>query len=129
MAMAMVWADNSGGAPSPREGAPGVQQHAVEKGDDAHQVRHLEGQDELRRVVQLLLVEDVVSAKGKIKFKRVWWWGGGGVVGGHEVTMQYNFIAKHQYNCTRNVLWGQVHSSQANYKTSLHYNNSKQACR
>ena len=62
----------------PARGRPGVQQHAVEKGDDAHQVRHLEGQDELRRVVQLLLVEDVVSAKGKIKFKRVWWGGGGG---------------------------------------------------
>ena len=35
---------------------------------------------------------------------------------------QYNFIAKCQYNCTRNVLWCQVHLSHihANHKTSLH---------
>ena len=41
--------------------------------------------------------------------------------------IQYKFIAKCQCNCTRNVLWCQVHSSHihANHKTSLHYNNSK----
>ena len=41
-------------------------------------------------------------------------------------TMQYNFICKCQYNCTRNMLWCQVHSSHihSNHKT-LNYNNSK----
>ena len=36
-------------------------------------------------------------------------------------TTQHNFIAKCQYNCTRNVLWCQVHSSHihSNHKTSL----------
>ena len=39
-------------------------------------------------------------------------------------TIQYNFIAKCQYNCTRNVLWCHVHSSyiQSNHETSLNYN-------
>ena len=39
-------------------------------------------------------------------------------------------MAKCQYNCSRNVLWGQVHSSHihSNHKTSLHYN-SKQTSR
>ena len=39
----------------------------------------------------------------------------------------YNFIAKCQYNCTRNVLWCQVHSSHihSNHET-LNYNKSKQ---
>ena len=43
-------------------------------------------------------------------------------------TIQHNSIAKCQYNCTRNVLWCQVHSSHthANHKTSSNYNNSKQ---
>ena len=43
-----------------------------------------------------------------------------------EPSIQYNFIAKCQYNCTRNVLWCQVHSSHihSNHKT-LSYNNSK----
>ena len=38
--------------------------------------------------------------------------------------IQYNFIAKCQYNCTRNVLWCQVHSSHihSSHKTSLNYN-------
>ena len=46
-------------------------------------------------------------------------------------TIQYNFIAKCQYNSTRNVLWSQVHASHihSNHKTSLNYNNSKQASR
>ena len=41
-------------------------------------------------------------------------------------TIQYNFIAKCQYNGTRNVLWCQVHSSHihSNHKT-LNYNNIK----
>ena len=42
-------------------------------------------------------------------------------------TIQHNFIAKCQYNdCTRNVLWCQVHSSHihSNHKT-FNYNNSK----
>ena len=41
--------------------------------------------------------------------------------------IQYNFIAKCQYNCTRNVLWCHVHSSHihTNRKTSLNYINSK----
>ena len=42
-------------------------------------------------------------------------------------TIQYNFIAKCQYtDCTRNVLWCQVHSSHShsNHKT-FNYNNSK----
>ena len=45
-------------------------------------------------------------------------------------TIQYNFIAKCQYSCTRNVLWCQVHSSHihSNRKTSLNYN-SKQTSR
>ena len=45
-------------------------------------------------------------------------------------TVQYNFIAKCQYNCMRNVLWCQVHSSHihSNRKTSLNYN-SKQTSR
>ena len=48
-----------------------------------------------------------------------------------QYNIQYNvtyFIAKCQYNCTRNVLWCHVHSSHihANHKTSLNYNNSKQ---
>ena len=45
--------------------------------------------------------------------------------------LQYNFIAKCQYNCTRNVLWCQVHSSHihANHKTSWNYNNGKQTSR
>ena len=40
--------------------------------------------------------------------------------------IQYNFIAKCQYNCTRNVLWCQVLSSHihANHK-ALNYNNRK----
>ena len=40
---------------------------------------------------------------------------------------QYNFIAKCQYNCTRNVLWCQAYSSHihSNHKTSLNYNNNK----
>ena len=40
--------------------------------------------------------------------------------------LQYNFIAKCQYNCTRNVLWCQVHSSHihGNHKT-LNYINSE----
>ena len=41
--------------------------------------------------------------------------------------IQYNFIARFQYtDCTRNVLWCQVHSSHihSNHKT-LNYNNSK----
>ena len=46
-------------------------------------------------------------------------------------TIEYNFIAKCQYNCTRNVLWCQVHSSHiyAKHETLLNYsknnNNSK----
>ena len=43
-------------------------------------------------------------------------------------TIQYNFIAKCQYtDCTRNILWCQVHSSHihSNHKTSLNYNNIK----
>ena len=42
-------------------------------------------------------------------------------------TIQYNFIAKCRYtDCTRNVLWCQVHSSHihSNHKT-FNYNNSK----
>ena len=42
--------------------------------------------------------------------------------------LQYNFIAKCQYNCTKNVFfWCQVHSSHihSNNKTSLNYNNGK----
>ena len=42
-------------------------------------------------------------------------------------SLQHNFIAKCQYtDCTRNVLWCQVHSSHihSNHKT-LNYNNSK----
>ena len=42
------------------------------------------------------------------------------------LTIQYNFIAKCQYtDCTRNVLWSQVHSSHihSNHKT-FNYNNS-----
>ena len=41
--------------------------------------------------------------------------------------IQYNFIAKCQYNCTRNVLWCQVCSSHihSNHNTSLKYNNCK----
>ena len=41
-------------------------------------------------------------------------------------TIQYSFIAKCQYNCTRNVLWCQVHLGHiySNHKT-LNYNNSK----
>ena len=42
-------------------------------------------------------------------------------------TIQYNFIAKCQYtDCTRNVLWSQVHSSHihSSHKT-FKYNNSK----
>ena len=40
----------------------------------------------------------------------------------------YYFIAKCQYSCIRNVSWCQVHSShiQANHKTSLDCNKSKQ---
>ena len=40
--------------------------------------------------------------------------------------IQYNFIAKCQYNCMGNVLWCQVHSSciHSNHKT-LNYNNNK----
>ena len=39
-------------------------------------------------------------------------------------TIQYNYITKCQHNCTRNVLWCQVHSSHihTNPKTSLDYN-------
>ena len=42
----------------------------------------------------------------------------------------YNFIAKCQYSCTRNVLWYQVHSLHihANHKT-LNYNHIKQTSR
>ena len=42
-------------------------------------------------------------------------------------TVQYNFIPKCQYKCTRIVLWCQLHSSHihSNHKTSLNYNNSK----
>ena len=38
--------------------------------------------------------------------------------------IQCNFIAKCQYNCSRNVLWCQVQSSHihSNHKTSLNYN-------
>ena len=37
-------------------------------------------------------------------------------------TIQYNFIAKCQYNCTRNVLWCQVHSSHIHSNhTTLNY--------
>ena len=41
-------------------------------------------------------------------------------------TIQYNFIAKCQYNCTRNVLWCQAYSSHihSDHKI-LNYNNSK----
>ena len=41
-------------------------------------------------------------------------------------TIQCNLIAKCQYNCTRNVLWCQIHSSHihTNHKT-WNYNNSK----
>ena len=49
-----------------------------------------------------------------------------------QVSIQYNYTAKCQYNynakcqcnCTRNVLWCQVHSSHihAHHKTSLNYN-------
>ena len=45
----------------------------------------------------------------------------------HNTIIQYNFIAKRQYtDCTRNVLWCQVHSSHihSNHKT-FNYNNSK----
>ena len=53
------------------------------------------------------------------------------VVGGRKegtcVTIQYSCIARCQYNCIRNVLWCQVHSSHihACHKTSLNYSNSK----
>ena len=45
--------------------------------------------------------------------------------------LRYNFIAKCQYSCTRNVLWCQTQSSHihANHKTLLNYNNSKQTSR
>ena len=45
----------------------------------------------------------------------------------HLLSVQYNFIAKCQYNCARNVLWCQVHSPciHSNHKT-INYNNSKQ---
>ena len=36
--------------------------------------------------------------------------------------MQYNFIAKCQYTCTRNVLWCQVHSS------DIHFNHKTLNC-
>ena len=41
-------------------------------------------------------------------------------------TMQYNFVVECPYNCTRNILWCQVHSSHihSNHET-LNYNNSK----
>ena len=48
-----------------------------------------------------------------------------------EFLIQCSFIAKCQYNCTRNVLWCQVHSSRihTNHKPSLGYSNSKQTSR
>ena len=48
-----------------------------------------------------------------------------------EFLIQCSFIAKCQYNCTRNVLWCQVHSSHihTNHKPSLGYSNSKQTSR
>ena len=50
-----------------------------------------------------------------------------------QVSRQYNFIAKCQDNCTRNVSLCQVHSSHihaihAIHKASLNYNNSKHTC-
>ena len=50
-----------------------------------------------------------------------------GIVMAFYNTVQYNLIAKCQYtDCTRNVLWCQVHSSHihSNHKT-FNYNNSK----
>ena len=40
--------------------------------------------------------------------------------------LQYNLTATCQYNCTRNALWCQVHTSHihTNHKTSLNYNNN-----
>ena len=52
---------------------------------------------------------------------------GDGGVDDDDDAIQYNFIAKCQYNCTKNILWYQVHSSHihSKHKTSLSYNNSK----
>ena len=42
----------------------------------------------------------------------------------HLLSVQYNFIAKCQYNRARNVLWCQVHSPHfhSSHKTALNYN-------
>ena len=40
--------------------------------------------------------------------------------------LQYNFIAKCQYKCTRDVLWCQVHSSHIHTNHKTDYKNSRQ---
>ena len=87
------------------------------------------------------VAEGAVGADGQ-----VWalhWHGGGWHGPGHQShgsprngqsavmssTMQYcnNFIAKCQYNCTRNVLWCQVHASHIHAsRKKLNYDSSKQ---
>ena len=66
-----------------------------------------------------MLKENLANAVTKPQSVK-WAYGGKGGI-------QYNFIAKcHYTDCTRNVLWCQVHTSHihSNHKT-LNYNNSK----